>query len=184
MKWMIASDIHGSAHYARKMLERFGLEKADKLLLLGDLLYHGARNDLTMEYDTKAVFAMLNERKDSIMAVRGNCDSEVDQMVIEFPIMADYNVITVYGKNGPVNIYASHGHIYKPATPMPMTEGSVLINGHTHVPDCVDCGKFTYMNPGSVSLPRDGSEHSYMIIEDGACIWKNLDGIEYMRHEL
>lgn len=184
MKWIIASDIHGSAHYARKLMEAFDREGADKMLLLGDLLYHGARNDLTMEYDTKAVFSMLNERKDSIMAVRGNCDSEVDQMVIEFPIMADYNVITVDGKNGPVNIYASHGHIYKPATPMPLVDGSVLINGHTHVPACVDCGGFTYMNPGSVSLPRDGSEHSYMIIEDGVCIWKNLEGVEYMRYEL
>lgn len=184
MKWMIASDIHGSAYYARKLLEAFDREGAHKLLLLGDLLYHGARNDLTMEYDTKAVFSLLNERKDKIVAVRGNCDSEVDQMVIEFPIMADYNVITVDGSNGPVSIYASHGHIYKPATPMPMVQGSVLVNGHTHVPDCVDCGKFTYMNPGSVSLPRDGSEHSYMVIEDTVCRWKNLDGDEYMSHQL
>lgn len=184
MKWIVASDIHGSSHYARKLLEAFDREEADKLLLLGDLLYHGARNDLTMEYDTQAVFGMLNERKDQIVAVRGNCDSEVDQMVIEFPIMADYNVITVQGNKGEVSIYASHGHIYKPATPMPMVEGSVLINGHTHVPACVDCGKFTYMNPGSVSLPRDGSKHSYMVIENGVCIWKDLDGVEYMRHQL
>lgn len=184
MKWMVASDIHGSAYYTKQMLEAFNREEADKLLLLGDLLYHGARNDLTMEYDTKAVFSMLNEYKEQIVAVRGNCDSEVDQMVLEFPMMSDYSMITVDGKNGPVSIYASHGHIFKPATPMPMVKGSVLINGHTHIPDCVDCGKFTYMNPGSISLPRDNSQNSYMIIEDGLCIWKSLDGVEYMRFEL
>ena len=90
MKLMIASDIHGSAYYCRKMLEAYDREKADKLLLLGDILYHGPRNDLPKEYAPKEVIAMLNARKQEILCVRGNCDTEVDQMVLEFPILADY----------------------------------------------------------------------------------------------
>lgn len=184
MKWMIASDIHGSAHFGRQMLEAFDREGADRLLLLGDILYHGPRNDLTMEYNSMAVADMLNARKDKIVAVRGNCDSEVDQMVLEIPIMADYNIITVESKSGPVSIYATHGHLYNPQTPLPMAQGSILLNGHTHVPACVDFGSFYYMNPGSTSIPREESCNSYMVIENGVCLWKNLQGVEYMKHEL
>ena len=93
MKWLIASDLHGSAYYCRKLLEAYDLEKADRMLLLGDILYHGPRNDLPTEYAPKQVIAMLNARKQDILCVRGNCDGEVDQMVLEFPIMADYCVL-------------------------------------------------------------------------------------------
>ena len=110
MKYLIASDIHGSSYYCEKLLEAFEREQADRLLLLGDLLYHGARNDLPAEYSTKKVFALLNGIKDRILAVRGNCDSEVDQMVLEFPIMADYLLLQEEG----LTIFATHGHLYGP----------------------------------------------------------------------
>lgn len=184
MKWMIASDIHGSMLYTEKMLEAFDREGAHRLLLLGDILYHGPRNELTMKYNSMGVANLLNERKHKIVAVRGNCDSEVDQMVLEFPIMADYNIITVSGTQNEVSIYATHGHMYNPQNPLPMAEGSILLNGHTHVPACIEYGEFTYMNPGSISIPKEQSTHSYMIIENGVCEWKNIHGIVYKTHKL
>ena len=111
MKWMIASDIHGSAYYCRELLEAYDIEKADRLLLLGDILYHGPRNDLPKAYNPKEVITLLNQRKQDILCVRGNCDTEVDQMVLEFPVLADYCVIADE-KN---IIYATHGHHFNEA---------------------------------------------------------------------
>ncbi len=170
MKLMIASDIHGSAYYCEKLMERFNEEKPDKLLLLGDLLYHGPRNDLPVEYAPKKVIAMLNSIKDSCLAIRGNCDTEVDQMVMEFPIMADYAFLEVNG----ITIYATHGHVYNQKKPLPMN-GGVLLCGHTHVPACEELEKFIYINPGSVSMPKDGTRNSYMILEDRTFVWKDLE---------
>ena len=107
MKWMVASDIHGSAKYCRELLDAYEREKADRLLLLGDLLYHGPRNDLPDEYAPKMVIAMLNAKKNQILCVRGNCDAEVDQMVLEFPILADYCMLDL----GTKLVYATHGHL-------------------------------------------------------------------------
>ena len=107
MKYMFASDIHGSASFCQRMLEAYDREGAQKLVLLGDLLYHGPRNDLPEEYAPKKVIAMLNERKEEILTVRGNCDAQVDQMVLEFPILADYAVIFEEGRT----YYLSHGHV-------------------------------------------------------------------------
>ena len=166
MKWMIASDIHGSAYYARLMLDVFDREQADRLLLLGDILYHGPRNDLPKEYNPKEVIALLNPRKEVLCCVRGNCDTEVDQMVLDFPILADYAVIPVKNRL----IYATHGHHYNPKTPLPMTKGDVLLNGHTHVP----AWDAAYWNPGSVSIPKENSAHGYMILTDACCQWKDL----------
>ena len=130
MKWMIASDVHGSAYYCRQMLEAFEREQADRLILLGDLLYHGPRNDLPREYAPKEVILMLNAHKREILCVRGNCDTEVDQMVLEFPILADYAVLPV----GKRLMYLTHGHrFYMDALP-PMQDGDILLHGHTHVP--------------------------------------------------
>ena len=179
MKWFVASDIHGSAVYCSQLLARYEEEKADKILLLGDLLYHGPRNNLPDEYETKSVMAQLNEKKYDICAVRGNCDAEVDQMVLEFPIMADYCMLHVGGHM----IFATHGHLYGESNPPLLHNGDILLNGHTHVPKCVDHGDFIYMNPGSVSIPKDGSWHGYMIIDDEGCTWKDLGGNIQMEHK-
>ena len=172
MKLMIASDIHGSAYYCRKMLEAYDGEKADKLLLLGDILYHGPRNDLPKEYAPKGVIAMLNARKQEILCVRGNCDTEVDQMVLEFPILADYCFLNLDGQN----IYATHGHVWNPGKLPMLKAGDILLNGHTHIPACEKIHteadqSVMYMNPGSVSIPKENSEHSYMICENGVFEW-------------
>ncbi|MBP5576408.1 MAG: phosphodiesterase [Treponema sp.] len=176
MKVMIASDIHGSATFCAKMAERFREEDADRLLLLGDLLYHGPRNDLPLEYEPKKVIEMLNALGQRIFCVQGNCDSQVDQMVLGFPICADYAVFAA----GKRLVYASHGHIFNAENPPPLCEGDILLCGHTHVPAKKSCGKFTYLNPGSVSIPKEGSAHSYMVYEDSLFVWKNLlDGKAY-----
>lgn len=172
MKLFIASDIHGSAYYCRLMLERYRAEKADRLLLLGDVLYHGPRNDLPEEYAPKQVIAMLNELKNEILCVRGNCDTEVDQMVLEFPVLADYALLRIDDRT----IYATHGHIYNENNLPPIQKGDVLLNGHTHVPKCVKHENYTYMNPGSVSIPKENSHHGYMTLENGVFLWKGLSG--------
>ncbi|MCD8038271.1 MAG: phosphodiesterase [Lachnospiraceae bacterium] len=177
MKWMIASDIHGSAYYCRRMLEAYDRENAQRLLLLGDILYHGPRNDLPREYDPKAVIAMLNGRRQDILCVRGNCDAEVDQMVLQFPILADYCVIA----DGTRLIYATHGHLYNEQKLLPLHEGDILLHGHTHVQGCVVHEHYIYMNPGSVSIPKEGSPHGYMLLENGEFVWKDLDGAEITR---
>ena len=179
MKLMFASDIHGSAYYCRKMLEAYQAEEAGRLILLGDILYHGPRNDLPKEYAPKEVIAMLNPMKNDICAVRGNCEAEVDQMVLDFPIMADYAVIPC----GSRLIYATHGHHHNVMTPIPMQPGDILLHGHTHVPAWEPFGNENlYLNPGSVSIPKENSAHSYMILEDGIAKWKNLYGETY--HEM
>ena len=151
MKWFIASDIHGSAYYCRKMLERYKAENADRMLLLGDILYHGPRNDLPEGYAPKEVIEMLNAMKDEILCVRGNCEAEVDQMVLKFPVLADYAIIDL----GNSIIYATHGHIYNENNLPPIKKGDILLHGHTHVPKCVEHEDYTYMNPGSVSIPKE-----------------------------
>ncbi len=186
MKLMIASDIHGSAFYCRKMVKAFEREGADRLLLLGDILYHGPRNDLPREYAPKDVIAMLNPLKKNILCVRGNCDTEVDQMVLEFPIMAEYCFLELDGQT----IFATHGHVWNPQNPPMLKNGDILLNGHTHVPaseqleekDVGGAYEYTYMNPGSVSIPKKGSGHSYMIYHDGTFEWKEFDeGKVYLR---
>lgn len=163
MKLFIASDIHGSAKWCKAMLDAFEKSGAERLILLGDILYHGPRNDLPDEYDPKAVIKMLNPLKEKILAIRGNCDTEVDQMVLEFPIMADYAWIY----DGNVRIFATHGHIFNPQTPPPLCDGDVLLYGHTHVPENKAHLNFRAVNPGSVSIPKEGSAHSAVIYENG-----------------
>lgn len=180
MKWMIASDLHGSAYYCRKMLEAFEREGADRLFLLGDLLYHGPRNDLPREYAPKEVIPLLNGKKEKLLCVRGNCDAEVDQMVLEFPVLADYAVLPV----GQRLIYATHGHIYHVKNLPPLAPGDVLLHGHTHVPAWTEFGQGNlYLNPGSVSIPKEDSPHSYMILEGNTVQWKELESSAVF-HEL
>ena len=176
MKWMIASDIHGSAFWCRKLLEAYDNEKADRLILLGDVLYHGPRNDLPQEYAPKKVIAMLNPRSADIICVRGNCEAEVDQMVLDFPVLADYALLPV----GNRLVYMTHGQVYNDKELPPLHDGDILLHGHTHVPKCVRHDTYTYMNPGSVSIPKEDSWHGYMTLEDGVFTWKDFDGTVHM----
>ena len=171
MKYMFASDIHGSAYYCRKMLEAYDKEGASRLVLLGDILYHGPRNDLPREYAPKEVIAMLNERKTEIYAVRGNCEAEVDQMVLNFPVLADYCVLELEGRT----FYATHGHVYNEENLPPIKEGDILIHGHTHVLRADKKEAYTILNPGSVSIPKEGNPPTYAIYEDGRFTIKDFE---------
>ena len=175
MKLFVASDIHGSLYYAKATVEAFYREKADKLLLLGDILYHGPRNDLPRDYAPKEVIALLSPLKDKILCVRGNCDTEVDQMVLPFPILADYCLLYIDG----LSLFATHGHRYNKDALPPLAKGDVLLHGHTHIPACEETETLRYWTPGSVSIPKEGSPHSYMIIENGRPTWKTLSGEAY-----
>lgn len=172
MKWLIASDIHGSAYYCKEILRVFKEEKADRILLLGDILYHGPRNRLPDNYDPKEVIALLNAHKNDILCVRGNCDTEVDQMVLEFPIMAEYAVLT----EGTKMIFATHGHKWNEDHLPPLHEGDILLHGHTHIPVCKELKTCVLMNPGSTTLPKEKSHHGYMTLENGVFFWKDFDG--------
>ncbi len=175
MKMMIASDIHGSAYYCEKMLKRFEEERCDRLILLGDILYHGPRNALPKEYDPMKVASMLNAYGDRILCVRGNCDAEIDQMVITFPILAEYAVMIWNGRL----IYMTHGHVFNLDNLPPLVKGDILLHGHTHVPAWTQTDKCLYLNPGSVSIPKEGSLPGYMLIKDDGFVFKDIDGNEY-----
>lgn len=168
---MFASDIHGSSYYCEKMIEAYQREKADRLILLGDILYHGPRNDLPKDYAPKKVIAMLNAKKEDICAVRGNCDAEVDQMVLEFPIMADYAVFYFDDKM----IYATHGHRYSTDNLPPMKKGDIFIQGHTHILMACKKEDNIVLNPGSISLPKENNEPTYGIMEQGEFLIKNFN---------
>ena len=170
-KLFIVSDIHGSAYWCEKALAAFEKEQATRLVLLGDLLYHGPRNDFPDDYAPKKVFAALNGYKDKITAIRGNCDSEVDQMVLEFPMLADYALIA----DGAHTLFLTHGHLYDEATPPLLKAGDVLFNGHFHLPHHATLQNGAlYANCGSAALPKDGSPHSYIVYERGVLTWKDL----------
>ena len=171
MKWMIASDIHGSALYCSMMFRRYKEETADRLILLGDLLYHGPRNDLPDGYDPKTVIHLLNDHSTDLLCVRGNCEAEVDQMVLHFPVMAEYALLP-FGKN---LIYMTHGHHANETAPPPLKTGDILLCGHTHIPGVQKHEAFTYMNPGSISIPKEGSCRSYMTFDGDTFTWKKLD---------
>ena len=162
MKLLIASDIHGSAHWCRKLMELAQREQPDKLILLGDLLYHGPRNDLPRDYAPKQVIPMLSQWQEKIVAVRGNCEAEVDQMVLPFPCMAEFTQLLADGKT----FYLTHGHHSSPEQLPPLPEGSIFLSGHTHIKLDTVCSGIRCLNPGSVSIPKDGS-HSCMIYENG-----------------
>ena len=170
MKLFIASDIHGSAYWCGKMMEEIQKENPDRVILLGDLLYHGPRNDLPRDYAPKQVIPMLSGIKERIAAVRGNCEAEVDQMVLPFPCLADYAELLVDGKI----FHMSHGHHQNPQNLPPLPEGSVFLFGHTHVKLDETVGGIRCLNPGSVSIPKDGS-HSFLIYENGNFFFKILE---------
>ena len=180
MKWLIASDIHGSAFWCEKLLQAFEREKADRLLLLGDILYHGPRNELPEGYAPKEVFRLLNTVQDKIFAVRGNCDAEIDQAVLGFPMMADYCLLEVNGRV----VFVTHGHLFNDDAMPPLAKGSILLHGHTHVPRCEEKDGILFLNPGSVSLPKDGSKNSYMLLEEGILHLKSFSEEVLLEKEL
>lgn len=169
MKLMIASDLHGSAYYTRLLLTAMDREQPDRLLLLGDLLYHGPRNDLPREYAPKQVIQLLNARKSQILCVRGNCEAEVDQMVLEFPVLSEFGVVFADG----LTLYMLHGH---KNLDLPVLPGDILLCGHTHVPAVRKDGEHYYVNPGSVSIPKEGSCHGYMMLENRQLHHVSLEG--------
>lgn len=171
MKLLFASDIHGSLFYCRKLLEAFEDEKADKLILLGDLLYHGPRNPLPEEYAPAEVAALLNKKKDQLLAVQGNCDSAVDQMVLDFPITAPNLLLFLECRT----VFVTHGHVFCPQTPPPLQRGDILINGHFHLGEITQKDPYIYMNPGSVALPKD-SFRGYLLYQDDVFSLKTLTG--------
>ena len=162
MKLVIASDIHGSAKWCAEVLHFIESVAPDKVLLLGDLLYHGPRNPLPDGYAPAEVAGMLNGLAERITAVRGNCDAEVDQMMLDFPCMADYALVA----DGDRKLFCTHGHVFSPEEPPRLAEGTLFLSGHTHVKvDEVRDG-IRFVNPGSVSLPKDGT-HSFAVYRDG-----------------
>ena len=172
MKLLIASDIHGDFDSATHLLSVFEKEKCDKILLLGDILYHGPRNDLPSGYNPKAVIELLNENRHKILAVRGNCDTEVDQMVLNLPILADYCYLSLDG----LSVFATHGHHHNTEAPPPLRKGEILIHGHTHIPTCQEFGDSNYyLNPGSVSIPKGGFPKTYMIYENRCFTIKDFE---------
>ena len=171
MKLMFASDIHGSRSACEAVLAAYKAEGAERLVLLGDLLYHGPRNNLPDAYDPKGVIALLNGVKNELLCVRGNCDAEVDQMVLQFPIMADYALLFAAGKV----LYATHGHLFDADNPPPLSAGEILLNGHFHVPCHKEIkGGVLYANCGSVALPKNDTPHSYLLLENNELLWKDL----------
>lgn len=172
MKLLICSDIHGDLEGAENVIRFFNNEQCDKILILGDILYHGPRNDLPKGYAPKAVIKLLNQYKDKIIAVRGNCDAEVDDMVLDFPVLADYAILELDG----TTVFATHGHHFNTDTPPNLSPGAVLIHGHTHVPKIEEFGNENlYINPGSVSLPKEQNPKTLMIYENSCFTLYDMD---------
>lgn len=181
MKILFASDLHGSQAACEKVFECFAREKADRLILLGDLLYFGPRNDYPEQYNAKAVIGLLNDFRPVPLCVRGNCDSEVDQMVLHFPIMADYALLPLPGNR---MAFLTHGHLFHLDALPPHQLGDVLIHGHTHIPAVETRGDITYLNPGSVAMPKENHPQTYMTYEEGLFQIKKMDGTEWKRYEV
>ena len=172
-KIMFASDLHGDSYYTARMLDAFDKEGADKLILLGDLLYHGPRNDLPRVYMPKIVIDLLNRYKDKILCVRGNCDAEVDGMVLDFSVSADYEKLSVDG----IKIFATHGHIFSKETLPEGEEYDLFIQGHTHLHEISALpGGAVFLNPGSITLPKGGNKRSYATLENGVLTLLDIDG--------
>ncbi len=180
MKWFIASDIHGSAYYCEQMIRQFRQELADRMILLGDILYHGPRNDLPEDYAPKKVIEQLSAYAHEIVCVRGNCEAEVDQMVLPFPVLAEYALMDL----GNRLLFMTHGHLYNENHLPPLHEGDILLHGHTHIPVCKEKEGIMILNPGSVAIPKDNSWHGYMTFENNIFSWKDLDGNKKMDWKL
>ena len=182
MKIMFASDIHGSLPACKAILARFEQENADRLFLLGDLLYHGPRNPLPEGYNPMEMSETLNVLPVKPICVRGNCDSEVDQMVLDFPITADYTILPLQNNH---IAFITHGHLFNIHHMPPISSGDLLIHGHTHIHTAEPHNGITYINPGSASLPQKGQPKSYMILhwEQNLFEIKSFDGAVLLSHQ-
>lgn len=175
MKLMIISDIHGAWKDLEIALNQMDKEGADQLVILGDILYHGPRNPLPKDYDPMIVVKLLNGIKDKIIAIRGNCDSHVDQMVLEFPILSDYSWLMFEGKK----FFLSHGHIYNESNMPSISSGDALFYGHTHIPETKTVNGITFFNPGSIALPKEGHPKTYGIFDQNTITVKTMLGEVY-----
>ena len=176
MRLMFASDIHGDYSRAKQVLDVYQKEGAQKLVILGDLLYFGPRNTLTNAYDPQSVIKLLNENKNELLCVRGNCDAEVDQMVLDFPIMAEYAYLCI----DEISMLLTHGHKINKDNAC-LKDGEILIHGHTHIQCIEHFGKGNiYINPGSVTYPKQNNPPTYLIYENGAFEIKHLDSGEIL----
>ena len=171
MKIMLAGDIHGSAYYLEKLLDAFEKSEAETLVITGDILYHGPRNDLPKDYNPKKCIELLNPLADKLLCVRGNCEAEVDEMVLDFPVLADYCWLYINGRR----LFVTHGHKYNPENPPRLQNGDVLVNGHTHIPANEQKDGFLYINPGSVSIPKENSHHSCIVTDGHTFEFLSLD---------
>ena len=173
MKYLIASDIHGSYYYGKLIIDMFNKHNCDKMILLGDILYHGPRNDLPKEYDPKQLYELLNQYADKIICVKGNCDADIDQMVLNFPILAPYIMMEVSGKT----VYFTHGDVFNSTNLPPMNKDDILVHGHTHVQRCEKHPDHIYLNPGSIAIPKEDSYHGFMILENGFFKYMDENGV-------
>jgi putative phosphoesterase len=178
MKIFIASDLHGSFYFVNRLIDRFNAENGDLLILLGDILYHGPRNDLPKDYNPKKVIELLNSLSDKIVCVQGNCDAEVDGMVLNFEVLTPYRKLIANG----ITMHLTHGHKYNPENQLTANEGEVVLFGHSHIPYDKVLNGVRYINPGSISIPKENSHHGYMILENGVFVWKDFTGNEIMRY--
>ena len=169
MKYLVVSDIHGSYYYAKKLEQIIMKENPSKIILLGDLYYHGPRNSLTDEYNPMKVSKILNKYKDNIICTRGNCDAEVDEMISEFKF-EEYIQINING----LDFFFSHGHIYNIDKIPPI--GDIIVYGHFHTGYIKEKDGLVFVNPGSISLPKNNTAHSYLIIDNNELILKDIDG--------
>lgn len=172
MKILVLSDIHGSLYYLNKVLNTYEQENFNYILILGDELYHGPRNNLPKDYNPKEVANLLNKYKNKILAIRGNCDSEVDQMLIEYPILSDYTIILLNNRK----IFATHGHIYNKNNLPPLEKNDIFIYGHTHIFEAVKDNDIYFLNPGSISLAKNNNPNTYGVLDENSFIIKDLDG--------
>lgn len=180
MKLFFMSDIHGSLFYLKEAIERFEKEGASHIIILGDELYHGPRNPLPQDYNPKEVADILNTYAEKIIAVRGNCDSEVDDMVLSYPIMSTYCYVLYEGRK----LFLTHGHVYNDSNLPPLSPRDVFFFGHTHIPMAEKKNGITVINPGSISLPKENNPHTYGILENNIFLIKQLDGSVFKQIEI
>ncbi len=172
MKIQFISDVHGSPGALEAALEAGRRAGAGQVAFLGDALYHGPRNPLPADYDPARTAEVFNRWRDRILAVRGNCDSEVDQMLLAFPALADYAWILAWGRR----VFLTHGHRFDPDRLPPLSPGDIFVSGHTHIPLAERRGEIWVLNPGSVGLPKDGHSPSYGLLDAEWLEVRSLDG--------